>query len=168
MPANDLSQPLPQTDSLVVFTLESQRYALRLAAVERVVRMVEITLAPKAPESVLGVINMQGQIIPVLNLRQRFGLPEHDPCLSDHLVMAHTARRLVALAVDAVTGVIKCSAAEVTAADTILPGLMYVQGIIRLADGLVFIHDLDTFLSLQEEHALDETMRQTEEGGDAR
>jgi purine-binding chemotaxis protein CheW len=161
MCADNLSQLLPHTEHLVVFMLESQGYALQLSVVERVVPMVEITPVPQAPDIVLGVINLQGQIIPVLNLRKRFCLPERNTCLSDQLVIAHTARRLVALAVDTVTSVVECSAAEITAADTVLPGLVYVQGVVQFADGMVFIHDLDTFLSLQEERALDATMLHT-------
>jgi purine-binding chemotaxis protein CheW len=59
---------LLQTQKLVVFTLDEQHYALHLVAVERAVRMVEIALLPKAPKIVLGVINVQGRIIPVVNL----------------------------------------------------------------------------------------------------
>lgn len=161
METDNLSQSLPSTDHLVVFTLEAQSYALPTAVVDRVARMVEITPMPQAPDIVLGVISVQGQIIPVLNLRKRFRLPEHNIGLSDQLIIAHTARRPVALAVDAVTGVAEYAAAAVTAAETILPGLAYVQGVAQLGDGLVLIHDLDTFLSLQEERALDEAMLHT-------
>jgi purine-binding chemotaxis protein CheW len=161
METDNLSQALLSTDSLVVFTLATQYYALRAAVVERVVRMVEITPVPRAPDIVLGVISIQGRIIPVLNPRKRFRLPEHNIGLHDQLIVAHTARRPVALAVDTVTGVVEYVATAVTAAETVLPSLAYVQGVAQLADGLALIHDLDTFLSLQEEHALDEAMLHT-------
>ena len=73
---------------LVVFTMDEQRYALQLAAVERVVRMVEVTPLPQAPQIVLGVINAQGRIIPVVDIRRRFRLPARDIRLSDHLLIA--------------------------------------------------------------------------------
>jgi chemotaxis signal transduction protein len=60
---------------LVVFTLDEQRYALHLDAVKRIVRAVEVTPLPKAPQIVLGVVNVQGKVIPVMNLRSRFSLP---------------------------------------------------------------------------------------------
>src|SRR5881397_433615 len=87
---------------LVVFTLDEARYALRLSAVERIVRVPEITALPRGPEIVLGVVNIQGDITPVMNIRKRFGLPEREPDLSAHLLLARTSRRVVALVADAV------------------------------------------------------------------
>ncbi|KAF0216066.1 MAG: purine-binding chemotaxis protein [Geobacteraceae bacterium] len=142
-------------DQLVVFTLENCRYAVPLPAVERAVRMVEITPLPQAPEIVLGIINLQGRIIPILNIRKRFRLPERKPGLSDQLLIARTAQRTVALVVDAVSDVIDHSPQETTAPPMIVPGLEYLAGVIKLADGMVFIHDLDVFLSLEEEDALE-------------
>jgi purine-binding chemotaxis protein CheW len=142
-------------DQLVVFTLDECRYALPLAAVERTVRMVEIAPLPKAPEIVSGVINLQGRVVPVLNIRKRFRLPERTPDPSDQLLIATAAGRTVALAVDTVCSVMEPSASEVIAPPIIAPGLEYLAGVIKLADGMLFIHDLDRFLSLEEEQALE-------------
>jgi purine-binding chemotaxis protein CheW len=142
----------------VIFTLDEQRYALPLAAVARVVRVVEITPLPKAPKIVLGVINAQGQIIPVVNLRRRFHLLEREMNLSDQLVIAHTSQRPIALLVDSVTGLAEISEREVMAAQDILPNTEYVMGIVKLNKGLVLIHDLAEFLSLEEEQGLDQAM----------
>ena len=144
---------------LVGFNLDEQRYGLHLAAVERVVRMVEVTLLPQAPQIVLGVINAQGRIIPVVDIRRRFRLPARDIRLSDHLLIARTARRTVALALDAVTGIVERSAQAVITAEEILPGLEYVEGVMKLDDGLILIHDLDTLLSLEEEQTLDAALQ---------
>jgi purine-binding chemotaxis protein CheW len=141
-------------DNLVVFTLDSSHYALRLSAVERAVRMVEITPLPHAPEIVIGVINHQGRVIPVLNTRTRFRLPDRRAGVGDQLLIARTAQRTVALVVDAVHGVIESPEQGAIAAATIVPGLDYVTGVVKLADGMLFIHDLDEFLSLEEEKAL--------------
>lgn len=146
---------------LVVFTLDDRRYALRLSAVERTFRMVEISPLPKAPEIVLGVINVEGRIVPVIDIRRRFRLPERDATLNDRLIAARTTERTVALAVDAVGGVIERSEQEVIGAEKILPGMEYVEGIVKLDDGLILIHDIDRFLSLEEEKKLDEAMKKT-------
>jgi purine-binding chemotaxis protein CheW len=82
----------------VVFTLDERRYALYLPAVERVVPAVEVTPLPNAPEVVLGVINVQGRIIPVINVRKRFGLRERDIEPNDRFILARTSRHVVALA----------------------------------------------------------------------
>jgi purine-binding chemotaxis protein CheW len=121
---------------LVVFTLDEQHYALRLASVERVARRVELTPLPKALEIVLGVINVQGRTIPVVNLRKRFGLAERELHLSEHIILAHTLKRAVVLVVDAVHGIIERSQQEVIAAEEILPGLDYLEAVTKLKEGL--------------------------------
>ena len=152
---------------LVVFVLDEQRFGLRLEAVEQVVRLVAIMALPEAPEIVQGVIDLRGRIVPVVDVRKRFRLPHRSPRLSDHLIIAHTARRPVALLVDAVEGVVDSTAAAVTAAAEILPGLAYLEGVVRLNGGPIFIHDLDSFLSLEEERALDAALQTGAEAGDA-
>lgn len=145
----------PAAAELVVFALDDRRYALALTAVERVLRMVEVAPFPKAPEIVSGVIDVQGELVPVLNVRRRFRLPERAPTVRDQLLLARTRRRRVALVVDAVEGVVAPPAAGHVEPDAIVPGLDYVRGVMRLEPhGLLFIHDLDTFLSLEEDHAM--------------
>lgn len=143
---------------LVVFTLHEQLYALRLAAVDRIARVAEITALPSAPEIVQGVVNIQGRIVPVISLRRRFGLPDRDVVLSDHLIFARTSQRAVALLVASVVGVIDCPAQRVTASESILADSAYVEGVLKLDDGLVLIHDLDTFLSPLEDRKLSQAL----------
>lgn len=142
-------------NQLVVFSLDDQRYALDLWAVERVVRMVEITCLPKAPEIVLGVVNLQGDVIPVVNIRKRFGLPEREINLSDALIFARTARRRLAVVADSVSGVMHVSEERLIDPERITPGIEYVAGVVKLADGMILIHDLAKFFSLDEELTLD-------------
>lgn len=139
-------------------TLDEQRYALALAQVERVIRAVEITLLPKAPEIISGVINVRGKVIPVINVRRRFRLPERALSISDQIVISHTSRRAVALIVDEVNGIIELSGYPVMPAGEILPHMEYVEGVVKLKDGLILIHDLDRFLSLEEEKTLNHAL----------
>lgn len=140
---------------LVAFSIEGQGYALYLSAVEKIVRAVEITPLPKAPEIVSGVINLHGRVIPVLNIRRRFLLPERGIVASDQFIIASTLKRTVALCADDVRGVIERPEQEVSKSKEILPHMEYVDGVVKLDDGIVLIHDLDTFLSLEEEKELD-------------
>lgn len=143
---------------LLVFTLDEPLYALPLDAVERVVRAVEITPLPKAPEIVLGAINAQGRVIPVVDLRRRFRLPAREMLPDDRFIIARTASRLVALAADDVAGVRECSPREMVLAADALPFAEYLQGVAKLEEGLVLITDLDAFLSLDEELRLDKAL----------
>jgi len=140
---------------IIVFSLDKRRYGLALSAVERVVRMVDVTPLPLAPALVFGVVNVQGRVIPVVNPRRRFRLPERDFKLSDQLLIARTARRTVAFVVDGVSDVLEYSLEQAVGVNEIVPGIQYVEGVVKLSDGLVLIHDFDKFLSLEEEQALD-------------
>ncbi len=151
-----MTQPI----QLVVFGLDAQRYALPLASVERIVRAVEITRLPDAPAIVLGAINVAGRVLPVLNLRRRFGLPERKIEEADQFLIAHTARGTVVLVVDEALGMLECLATEIIQPTQIAPGLDHLQGVVRLEDGLVLIQDLEKFLSLDEARALDKAINQ--------
>ena len=141
---------------LVLFLLDERRYAVDLERVERVLPRVAMAPFPKAPAIVSGVFDLQGELVPVVNVRRRFGLPARPPALSDRFLLVRTARRRLVLAVDSVEPVIEAPAAAMTDADTLVPGLEHVRGIVRLpALGIVFVQDLDRFLSLEEEARLD-------------
>ena len=145
---------------IVVFSLDGQRYALNVWSVERVIRVVEVTPLPKAPEIVMGVIDLAGQIVPVMNIRRRFRLPDREIALTVDLIVARTSRRVVAMIVDAVVDIIKVPEASFIPATDILPKLDYVDGLLGLADGIILIHDLDTFLSMEEESLLEDSLHE--------
>jgi purine-binding chemotaxis protein CheW len=143
----------------VVFGLDGQRFALRLSAVQRVVRAVAVTPLPGAPPVVLGAIDVAGSIVPVIDVRRRLSPASHEVRASDQFLIATTARRSVALLIDEAHGVIEHEPSAVVDAARIAPGLERFHGVVQLEDGLVLIHDLDAFLSLDEARALDESMQ---------
>ena len=155
----DQSQKKGRPMQLVLFALDDQRFALALSSVERVVRVVDVTPLPSAPPSVLGIVNVSGDVVPVYNLRRRFHLPEREIDLSDQLMIATTSRQTVALLVDSVSGVLEVAEDEIAVANKILPEMEYVDGVVKLPDGLVLIHDLDRFLSSEEQRSLDQAMQ---------
>lgn len=144
--------------SIVVFTLDRQRYALNLSAVERVVRAIEVVELPRAPAIVLGVINVQGRILPLFDMRSRFGLTARGLALSDQFIIARAGQRSVALVADFVEGVSGYSEETLTPTTDILPCNSLIAGVVILPDGLVLIHDLETFLSPEEQRTLDEAL----------
>lgn len=141
-----------------VLCLDAVRIALPLAVVERVLQAAELTPLPGAPEIVLGLLDLQGDVIPAFDLRRRFGLPVRAMVPGDHILVARTRRRTVALLADAVAGVSACPEAERIDARDILPGLTLVAGVARRDDGLLLVHDLERFLSLDEAVRLEAAM----------
>ena len=146
---------------LVVFTLDNQRFALPLSTVERAIRIMEIVHLPTAPEIVMGVINLHGKIIPVVNIRNRFRLPQREINLNDQLIISNTKKRPLAILIDSVLGVFEFPEKRIVSADKILPDIEYIEGVAKLEEGIILIHDIDKFLSLEEEKALNDAINET-------
>lgn len=151
------------TTALLLFRLDAQRFALPVAAVERVVRAAAVTPLPDAPAIVLGVVDVQGRLWPVVDVRRRFGAPSHEIRPSDLFLLAHAASHAVILVIDDSDGVVEHAAAEIIASDLVVPGADTFPGAVILPDGVVWIHDLDTFLSLDEVCVLDAALTRASE-----
>ncbi|MBI3629990.1 MAG: purine-binding chemotaxis protein CheW [Candidatus Rokubacteria bacterium] len=139
---------------LTVFALDDQRYALLLSRVERVLPMLAVSPLPQAPGIALGVINLHGRVIPVVDVRRRLGLPPRHHAVHDQMLVARSLRRTLALPVSRVLGVEEVAEGAVTPPGAVLPHIGHVAGIVAVEDGILLIHDLDTFLSLDEEQQL--------------
>lgn len=135
--------------------------ALPLENVSRIVRAAEITPLPLAPAVVAGALDVAGRILPVFDLRRRLRLPERALSPDDQFVIAETRRRPVALVVDRAAGILE--AHPVDEANSLTPELRRASGVLSVADGLVYIEDLEQFLTAEEEAALDSALRAAEE-----
>lgn len=147
-----------ENQTIVLFNFEGQHYGLYLAAVDRVVPVVEIASLPKAPDIVLGVVNFHGEIIPVINVRKRFNLPIRALELNDQLIIARTSKRLVALVVDSVLGVHVLKNSQLVNIEESFWYTNYLAGIAKVDDDIVLIHDLEKFLSLDEQQQIDKVL----------
>jgi purine-binding chemotaxis protein CheW len=88
------------------FLLDERHYGVRLSEALRVVRAVDYTPLRQAPHNILGIIDLHGEVVPLYNMRGKLGLIERDILADDQFIIALTAGRTVALAVDSVTGII--------------------------------------------------------------
>jgi purine-binding chemotaxis protein CheW len=143
------------TDHFFVFMVGEFRHAVSLMVVEKVELAVEVTPFPDAPPAVIGVINRKGQILPVLSMRRRLHLPDRTVAASNRLIIVQSPRRRLALLVDEVVGVRTAQGSDFTSAETISDGRGCVAGAVRTEDGIVLIHDLELFLTEEDEKALD-------------
>ena len=134
-----------------VFGLEDQRYAMALGVVLKVIRAVEFTFLPEATENLLGLINLGGEIIPVLDIRKRFHLPNREIDLNDRIIICKGAARTIAFVADVVEGVVEFAPEELDEAVHILPEMEhYIEGVGKLDEDTVLIYDLDSLFSVQE------------------
>ncbi len=147
---------------IVVFLIEHRPYGLPLEAVERVLPMVDISPLPCAPPVLLGVVDYHGEILPVMDLRVRLGLPSRDePVLTERLLVVTTPRRRLAIATDEVAGIRAVEPAQMHSPAGLPLGLPQVAGIAVLDEGLVVIQDLETLLSAEEDRELQHALRET-------
>jgi len=146
---------LESDNSLLIFTLSGQRCALALSDVERVIRAVAIDQVPKAPAIVMGLINVRGRVVPVLNVCRLLNLPPAEISLSDQIIIARTSRRTVAILANGTVGVMDYKHDDFTATGDLFPGIEYVKGVVKLKEGIAYIYDLNSFLSLGEEAELE-------------
>lgn len=141
------------TDFLI-FELRGIRAGLPVENVREIVRAVEISPLPHAPPVVEGVINLRGQVVPVVSLRARLGLPASPVDPSEHIIVISAQQRDVALRVDRVVTLEDIPSGDVAAPDAFTATGWNVAGVARLADGLIVIHDPNAFLSQAEDIAL--------------
>jgi purine-binding chemotaxis protein CheW len=150
---------MQQSRKLLVFVLDERLFSVDLSTVIRIARMVEITPLPQAPDVVLGLINVQGRVIPVVSMRNRCGLPDRSPHLNDRLIILHTPERVVALVVDEVIGVVDRDDREIVPSRQLFPGIDGVEGVVKYNDDLVLIQDMERFLHREDERKLGEAMK---------
>jgi purine-binding chemotaxis protein CheW len=140
----------------VHFRIGDRDFALPLSAVERVIQAVGVDPLPEAPDEVVGVIDVQGSVIPVVDLRRRFGMDTREIDLSDQFIIAKTPSRSAAVLVDQVCGVISYSIGEMVPPEEIIEGIEHIRGIVRREGRTVFVlKDLDVILSASEPGAIE-------------
>src|SRR6266516_3972712 len=94
---------------LVVFELGAELYGVEIARVHEIIRLQAVTRVPRSPAFVEGVINLRGKVIPVVDLRRRFGLPSADHTRSTRIVVVEIGDQVVGIVVDGVSEVLRVS-----------------------------------------------------------
>jgi purine-binding chemotaxis protein CheW len=144
----------------LLFTIDSARYAIVAETVLEMVRAVTVTSLPGAPAAVAGIINVRGSVVPVFDMRLRFGAPPRRVVPEDHFVLVSATGRTVALHVDTILDLADLDPNAIANATASLPATKHIGGVAPMPDGLVLIHDVDTFLSGVEAEALDTALAQ--------
>jgi purine-binding chemotaxis protein CheW len=149
---------------VLLFEVGRRLLAVHVGVVHEVVRAVAITPLPMAPRVVEGVINYRGTLVPVLDVRGRFGLPP-DPLEPDqHFLVVQTAGRLVALRVDRAHDVVDIDPGTIEQAEGVVPGAVHLAGLAGHPNGVVVIQDVDRFLSLHEAAEVDGALARAQAG----
>jgi purine-binding chemotaxis protein CheW len=143
----------------VIFELGTCRFGVQSSDVDEVLRAVTQVSLPRSPSIVEGIVNIRGDIVPVLNIRARFRVPPKADAITDRLIVARIDKRRIAFRVDHASELAVIADHQIEDAAVLLPNLEYVSGVAKLPDGIMLIHDLHSFLSEAEVRALAEFER---------
>ena len=138
----------------LVFEVEGHRYGVDTAYVEQIVRAVLPVRLPHAPAVIVGVINVRGQVVPLLDLRARFALPARALCADEVFLIVRTARQRLALRGDRSTELVRVPRDRLVPMHDTSPRARYAAGTAVLPDGLLVICDIDAFLDEAEQQSL--------------
>jgi purine-binding chemotaxis protein CheW len=143
-------------NQIVVFELGSELYGMDIAAVESIIKMQTITRLPHSPEFVEGVTNLRGKVLPIIDLRRRFGLPPQESNKNSRIIVISVNRTEVGMIVDGVSEVLTVPDQAVEPAPAIAATVnsVFITGIAKIDERLVILLDLERVLSTREQESL--------------
>lgn len=153
---------------VLTFQLDDTRYGVAIRDVIEVARAVAVTALPNAPQCIEGVVDAHGELVPVIDLRARFGLPPRQPDLGEHLVLVRAGARAAGFRADRAVDVVTVDSDGLASAESIVRGTRHLAGVARTDTGLVLIHDPASLLSQLEEEALGDALRAADVTGGSR
>ena len=144
---------------MVTFKIGEEEFGVDILRVQEIIRIMEITRVPKAPHFVEGVINLRGRVIPIIDLRRRFGLTAREHDKDTRIIVIEINKMIVGFVVDAVHEVLRIPADTVEPPPPAVMGGVdseYIKGVGKLDDRLLILLDLDRLLSQEEQMELEQ------------
>ena len=140
----------------ISFSVGDEEYGLELLRVKEVIRVREITWLPKAPSFVKGIINLRGDVIPIVALRDKFGLEAKENTAMTRVIVVEVEGRLMGMVVDSASQVVRIPVDQIDPPPPVLGGFSqeFITGVGKLDDKLVILLNADAVLTLDEKKAL--------------
>lgn len=137
---------------LVTFRLAGESYGINVMHVQEVLRVTEIAPVPGAPPYVLGIINLRGNVVTVIDTRSRFGLPGSETDDSSRIVIIEAEQQVVGILVDSVAEVVELQQSEIHSAPNVGNDETshYIQGVANREEDLLIVVDLNKLLTEEE------------------
>lgn len=141
----------------VTFRLEDETYGINVMQVQEVLRYSEIAPVPGAPAYVLGIINLRGNVVTVIDTRQRFGLPSVEVTDNTRIVIIEADKQVVGILVDSVAEVVYLRQSEIETTPNVgnEEAARFIQGVCNKNDELLILVDLEKMMTAQEWAELD-------------
>lgn len=140
----------------VSFVVAGEEFGVNILTVQEIIRPVDITRVPHAPDFVEGVINLRGRILPVIDLRTRFGFPERERDDDMRIIVVEIGAQTVGFMTDSVQEVLRVDVTSIEPAPELAVGIDagYLRGVAKLEERLLILLDLENLLSEDEAEAL--------------
>jgi purine-binding chemotaxis protein CheW len=141
---------------LVTFSIGEEEFGVDILKVQEIIRTMEITKVPRAQDFVEGVINLRGKVIPIIDLRRRFGLDSKPHDKHTRIIVIEINSMIVGFVVDSVSEVLRIPAGTVEPPPPVVAGVEseYISGVGKLHDRLLILLDMDKLLSGEDMAAL--------------
>ncbi len=145
---------------IVSFRIANEEYGINIQNVQEINRMVQITQVPNSPDFVEGVVNLRGNIIPIIELRKKLGLPRKEHDKNTRIIVAGVKDTTAGFIADAVSEVLRIPQELLEAPPEITAGVnsRYIKSVVKLENKLLILIDLEKILTGKEEYELAETI----------
>jgi purine-binding chemotaxis protein CheW len=155
----DLKGQSEELLQLVSFNIGQEEFGLGIQSIQEINRMVEITRVPNSPEFVSGVINLRGKVIPIVNLRKRFGFPPKENDRTTRIIVVELGGMVVGFVVDSVSEVLRIPKNITEPPPSIVAGIgsEYITAVAKLDNRLLILLDLERVLKDKEKQELAST-----------
>ncbi len=144
---------------VATFHLGSEEYGVDISQIQEIIRMVEITRVPRTPDFMEGVINLRGQLIPIIDLRARFGMERIAPTKSTRIIVTEIGTKRVGIIVDSALEVLHIPIESIEQAPEMISGVAtdYLQGVGKVGGRLIILLDLTMVISGTQRRELEES-----------
>jgi len=165
---DDLSAML-KTGKFLTFTLADEEYGIGILKVKEIIGMMAITSVPRTPDFVKGVINLRGKVIPVIDLRLKFGIPAmaytDRTCIIVVEIQSENLTVQVGIVVDSVSEVLNIKQAEIETAPSFgtRVNTAYILGMAKIDHGVKILLDIDRVLTTEELSTLKQGQKETDQ-----
>lgn len=150
-----------RNDSLqiVSFKLDDDEYGVEITKVKEIILHEGVTKVPQMPDFIVGIINLRGNVIPVIDLRERFGLARSERDDQTRIMVTRMESRIVGMIVDSVSQVMKIPKSNIQPPPSTIAGLAgkYLQGIGKIDEKMIMLLDIERIMSANERVSLTRT-----------